>query len=197
MNFESALPCLKSTLKCHACSFCLPATVRLGLLASVMVSLPFLMMPRSSSAFTSLATAFKGAPERFATASFDLRLPRFRVFFFHVRLQHRRSAFHQVFRFLETERQDLLHHLDDRYFLLPYRGEFHVELTLLVGRRRRRSCDRDRLRRDAEFLFEHLHELIELEDGHLLDLLDEFLEFCRYFDGCFCRRCLCYCCIFR
>ena len=67
-EFQSARPYLKSTLKCHACSFCLPATVRLGLLASVMVNLPFLMIPRSSSALTSLATAFDGAPERFATA---------------------------------------------------------------------------------------------------------------------------------
>src|SRR3989344_8938639 len=125
----------------------------------------------------------------FTTCLFYFLLPCLRVFFLHVLLEHCGSTFYKVLCLFETESQNLLYHLDDGDFFGTYRSKFHIELTFLFDSRcaRTRSRDSDCLRRNTKFLFEDLHELVQLEDGHLLNFLYQFLKlrwnFHRFVEG--------------
>src|SRR3990167_2640545 len=123
-------------------------------------------------------------------------LPCFCVGFLHIGLHEDRRTFNHGLRFRETEAEDLLYNLNDCDFLFTHRSEFDVEFRFLLCCRTacRRTCDGDRLRGDTEFLFENLHELVELENSHLLPFLDELLELRGNLDCRFGGRCLCYCC---
>src|SRR6185295_2062815 len=85
----------------------------------------------------------------------------------------------EVLGLLEAEARHLAHRLDDVDLLLAGRLQDHVELGLLLdgsggctAAGRRRSHGRRR-GGDAVVLLERLDQVVELEDGQLVDLLDE------------------------
>src|SRR3989344_2265785 len=123
----------------------------------------------------SLAFASSGRKllqRNFPSRCFDFRFPRLGVFLLHAGFEHGRSGLDESLGLRETERENLLHHLDDGDFLLAYRREFDIELRLLFGRRNCRSRRRNCCRRNSPLLFDCLHERIELENAHLFDCFD-------------------------
>src|SRR3989304_2407265 len=94
------------------------------------------------------------------------------------------STLDQVFGLLETERGHLAYHLDDVDLLVTGVLEDDVELGFLLGllsgtrgwRARHRPPPRRGSGRDAEFAFQGLDQLVELEHCHPLDLFHELLN---------------------
>ncbi len=94
-------------------------------------------------------------------------------------------AVDEVLGLLQAEAGQRAHLLDDLDLLVAGRLEDDVELVLLLGggeprrRRRRRRARRRRLperpRGDAEGVLELLHELGELEEGHLLERVEQLV----------------------
>src|SRR3954463_4460103 len=94
----------------------------------------------------------------------------------------RRRTLHEVLRLLEAEARDRADRLDDVDLLVADGGEDHVELGLLLGSlgcaatSGRLHHDGRRGRgRDVEGLLELLDEVGQLEEGHLLEALEQVL----------------------
>src|SRR4051812_19463918 len=92
-----------------------------------------------------------------------------------------RGAVHEVLGLLQAQRGQLTHDLDDLDLLLAGAGEDDVELVLLLssldgGGRTGRAGNGDRGGGgDVELLLERLHELGELDEGHALELGEQFV----------------------
>src|SRR5690349_2677530 len=95
-----------------------------------------------------------------------------------------RGTLDQVLGLLEAEAGERAHLLDDLDLLVAGRLEDDVELVLLGGllggsaaAGRSGSSNGNRGRSgDAEGVFELLHELAELEEGHLLERVEELVS---------------------
>src|SRR3954447_21176208 len=98
-------------------------------------------------------------------------------------LQHRsRRALDEVLGLLETEARDRADRLDDVDLLVADGGEDHIELGLLLGGLSRAATTgrlhhdgRGGRGRDVEGLLELLDEVGQLEEGHLLEALEQVL----------------------
>src|SRR5581483_7433829 len=128
-----------------------------------------------------------------AAGGFDRCFELLGVLLLHALLEHGRSCVDEVLRLLKPEAECVLDRLDDLDLRCACVGELGVEGGLLLCRlaSRCRARDRDRCRAHAPVRLERLHELVELEDRHLLDGCDDVLELRRHLSLCLCRGCRC------
>src|SRR5690242_14316845 len=114
---------------------------------------------------------------------FELLLDGLGLFLGHAFLDRLRRALDEVLRFLQAQAGDFADHLDDLDLVAAGFRQRDVELGLLLDGGRGRAaatCTRRRhghrgRRAHAEFGFERLDELRELEDADALDVVDHLL----------------------